>query len=48
MRASCGVMPKVSVIRQAGDDVSRVDSRTSLTCSSSVSCNQVSRSAKSP
>ena len=31
MRASAGVMPKVSVIRQAGDSVRRVDNRTSLT-----------------
>ncbi|COW12726.1 Uncharacterised protein [Mycobacterium tuberculosis] len=31
MRASAGVIPKASVIRQAGDSVRRVDSRTSLT-----------------
>ena len=31
MRASAGVMPKVSVIRQAGESVRRVDNRTSLT-----------------
>ena len=47
MRASAGVMPKASVIRQAGDSVRRVDSRTSLTWSLKVSFSQVSRSANS-
>jgi hypothetical protein len=44
MRASAGVMSKVSVIRQAGDSVRRVDNSTSLTRSLKVSFNQLSRS----